>query len=204
MSRVNTTFQITRGREITRVWVFYYYFLISYPISQKRLYKLEKKENTYSELGLAIFAAMKRFERLNNSEGRKFRKEVTLLLYFSLTWKLNNLVTCPYPWWSPCPVSTEGGRAVALPASPPATWPAKSRIHPWVSALLARHAVRRPPMQELPKRWGEIKSRSLLCFLHARQWKQSLMFISLKKATCVGLHTAQPGELGRHWHIPAH
>lgn len=44
MSRVNTTFQITRGREITRVWVFYYYFLISYPISQKRLYKLEEKK----------------------------------------------------------------------------------------------------------------------------------------------------------------
>lgn len=86
MSRVNTTFQITRGREITRVWVFYYYFLISYPISQKRLYKLEEKKKAPTQkLGWQLFAAMRRFERLNNSEGRQLRKEVTLLLCFSLT-----------------------------------------------------------------------------------------------------------------------
>lgn len=39
-------------------------------------------KNTRSEPVLAIFAEMKRFERLNNSQERKLRKEVTLFLYF--------------------------------------------------------------------------------------------------------------------------
>lgn len=201
MSRVNTTFQITRGREITRVWVFYYYFLISYPISQKRLYKLEEKKKAPTQkLGWQLFAAMRRFERLNNSEGRQLRKEVTLLLCFSLTWELHSLVTCPEPWWSPSCVSTDGGRVVA---SPPATRPAKSWNHPRTDVLLARHAAPRPPVQELPKRRGEIKSCSLLCFLHTREGKHSLIFIPLKKAACVGLHTAsQMGWAGTDIFLP--
>lgn len=73
MNRVNTTFQITRGREIACVWVFYYYFLISYPISQKRC--INWKKNTHLEPGVAIFATLKRFERLNNSQKRMFSKQ---------------------------------------------------------------------------------------------------------------------------------
>lgn len=69
--------------------------------------------------------------------------------------------------------------------------------------LLARHAAPRPPVQELPKRRGEIKSCSLLCFLHTWEGKHSLIFIPLKKAARAGLHAAsQVGWAGTDIFLP--
>lgn len=93
MSRVNTTFQITRGREISHVWVYYYYFLISYPISQKGYVNWKKHLGTW----VGSMCRTKKVWKLKQFTGKVQQKKNTLFLYFILKrMKISRLVMSPY------------------------------------------------------------------------------------------------------------